>query len=833
MKREGQREFQQIPIAVIGMAGVFRHASDLKEYWQHILDGKDCLSDFAPFPCHSDMSSEQLSIAVAKQAMYDAGYDASRQFDRDATGLLLGMTPCQSVPPSSPLYASTGSLIAGQIARCLDIGGMHSVMYSAWAAWSSALNMAINVLTVKQAWMMLIGGIEIDRSQFSVSQYHCRPFDQEANGMVAGQGIGMLVLKRLHDAERDGDRIYAVIKGRGASGNGQTTDLGAPCLKGQIQALRRAYQQAGVSPKTLGLLEANGTGVVGHNTVEWQALQDVFSRHDCARHSIALGSVKFQIGHAGSAAGVASLIKAVLAVFHNILPPTIHVTSPHPAYDIDTSPFYLNTLARPWFRSDTVIPRRAGVSSCGFDGTNFHVVLEEYEAESQDRSRWRHPPASILLHAANPVELAASCERIFSRWHDENQVQVYRTLIEKSLTPALSVHDARVGFVASSPEEARNLLEMTIETLCRKSSKPEWTHPKGIAYRQHGMEPTEKVAALFSGQGSQYINMGRELVMHYPVCRHAYHTVDCQLRRENLLPVSGVVFPPPVFRTQDEQKQIALLQQTEYAQPAIGACSSGMFRLLTQAGFQPDVVAGHSCGEITAIWAAGVVNDEDFCHLMIPKGSVKTALLDTGEPGGMLSVKGDISCLQKELTDLPELVIANWNAPSQVVLAGPLAQLNQISHRLTMRGYEVIPLSVSAAFHTAMAAHIQRPFLQILKTMTFRPPHIPIFSNTSGLPYPETPDDIKHRLAEHLVSPVKFHQMIENMYAAGITVFVEIGPKNVLTHLVKRILRHRSHLAVALNRSAGKDSDRQLREAVMHLQVAGLALQTSVECRTL
>ncbi len=376
-------------------------------------------------------ASQLLSLVVAKAAMNDAGYGEGIDFNRARTGVVLGVgggqkliTPLTSrlqypiwdrVLESSGVAEADraqiiekmkkayihweensfpgmlGNVISGRVANRLDLGGMNCVVDAACAASLAAIKMAVTELTDYRADTMITGGVDTDNSIFMYMSFsktpafslknEIRPFDADSDGMMIGEAVGMLVLKRLADAERDGDRIYAVIKGIGTSSDGRYKSIYAPRASGQAMAVARAYQDAGFDPATVGLVEAHGTGTPAGDPTEFAGLNEVFSHNNPNKQHIALGSVKSQIGHTKAAAGAASLIKTVLALHHRILPPTLNVDLPHPKMDIENTPFYLNTHSRPWLPPHNGLPRRAGVSAFGFGGTNFHFALEEYVSE--------------------------------------------------------------------------------------------------------------------------------------------------------------------------------------------------------------------------------------------------------------------------------------------------------------------------------------------------------------------------------------------------------------------------------------------------------------------
>ncbi|MFN6536333.1 MAG: SDR family NAD(P)-dependent oxidoreductase [Nostoc sp. EkiNYC01] len=916
LKNKINTQRQQIDIAIIGMASIFPQSKNLQEYWEKIIHKVDCITDvppsrwnvddyYDPNPRTPDKTyckrggfipdvnfnpmefglppnilevtdiSQLLGLIVAKAAMEDAGYGESRQFNHEATGVILGvalgrqlgvpLTSRMQYPVWEKALKSSGlsdedtqkiiekiksayvqweenafpgmlaNVVSGRIANRLDFGGTNCVVDAACASSLGALKMSISELVEHRADMMLTGGVDTDNS---ILAYMCfsktpavspgqnvKPFDAESDGMMLGEGVGMLVLKRLEDAERDGDRIYAVIKGIGTSSDGRYKSIYAPRPEGQVRALRRAYEDAGFSPASVGLIEAHGTGTMAGDPAEFSSIKEVFGENNPKKQYIALGTVKSQIGHTKAAAGAASLIKTALALHHKVLPATINVTKPHPKLDIDNSPFYLNTETRPWVISDDE-PRRAGVSSFGFGGTNYHVILEEYKTQSDRPYRLHKSAQSVLLFASTPEELLSRCQATKDQLQSDTGERHYAELIAASQSLEIPVTNARLGFVADSLTQACNLLQTSIDLLKNKLLAESWEHPQGIYYRKTGIVTEGKVVALFSGQGSQYLEMGRELAINFPSLGQTYTHIDSLLRQDGLQGVSEVVFPAPVFDLDRKTAQMKLLQQTEYAQPAIAAFSAGLYKILQQAGFKADFVAGHSFGELTALWAAGVLSEEDYFFLVKARGQAMATPTDPQfDAGAMLAVKGDVSQVTELIESFPEISIANLNSQNQMVLAGTKAEIANVEEALKTQGFSTILLGVSAAFHTSLVAYAQQPFAKAIEKVNFKEPQIPVYTNVTGKPYPNEAQVIQKVLKEHLRNQVLFKQEIENIYAEGGYYFVEFGPRSVLTNLVKDILSDRPHLAVALNPSHLKDSDRSLREAVVQLRVAGLPLQ--------
>lgn len=806
--------------------------------------------------------SQLLSLVVAKRALEDAGYGEGRDFDRDRVGVILGVGGGQKLifPLGSRLNAPIwrralkssgiddadadkiidkikaayvpweensfpgllGNVIAGRIASRLNLGGTNCVVDAACAATLGAATMAIADLVEGRSDMIITGGVDTDNSIFMYMCFsktpaltpsdHARPFDADSDGTLIGEGIGMMVLKRLADARRDGDRVYAVIRGIGSSSDGRSKSIYAPRADGQAKALARAYQAAGIAPQSVALVEAHGTGTRAGDVCEVAALQQVFGGTET--QGIALGSVKSQIGHTKAAAGAAGLIKTALALHHKVLPPTLHVTTPNPKLDLQSSAFYLNTRTRPWLQTSARDPRRAGVSALGFGGTNFHFVLEEYDGEAA--ASLQCAPRTILLHAETRADLAQQCARVLSDLQAD--AQTFETLAAASHSMVIPPEAHRLGFVARSVADVCTSLDAAIPRL-KGDADGDWEY-QGLYYRERALIAGKKVVALFPGQGSQYIEMGRELALNFAAVRQTWQAMD-DLGAD----IGRTVFPVPVFDDAQRAQQSEVLRRTECAQPAIGAFSAGLYKLLQAAGFQPDFVGGHSFGELTALWAAGVLSDADFFALAKARGE---AMASSGDPqfdaGAMLAAKGDVDLIEDEVERLPEISIANFNSQDQIVLAGPKECLEQARSTLESRGIKCVALPVSAAFHTPLVAHAEQPFAAALKTVTFRKPQLPVYSNATSERYTPHSASMRKTLRQQILKPVLFKQEIERIYADGGFCFVEVGPKSVLTGLVKNILGERPHLAVALNPTANGDSDLQLRQALVKLRVAGLAL---------
>jgi acyl transferase domain-containing protein len=541
--------------------------------------------------------------------------------------------------------------------------------------------------------------------------------------------------------------------------------------------------------------------------------------------------VKSQIGHTKAAAGVAGLLKAALALHQKVLPPTNNVERPNPKLEIGKTPFYVNTETRPWIQPEGEGPRRAGVSAFGFGGTNFHVVLEEYQPDHDGAYRLHAVAQPVILQAATPRDLLIHCEKVLGALSGANGADEFRRVTAASKAPEIPLTAARLGFVADSLGEAAILLGQAIATLRVRPEADAWDHPRGIWYRSAGLDPTGHLVALFPGQGAQYLGMGSELAMSFPPLRETIGRLDRLFLDEGSPPLSSVLYPPPVFDQEAVRAQEESLMATDYAQASIGALSAGLFTLLAQAGFRPDFTAGHSFGELSALWAGGVLSDADFLSLVKARGKAMRPPVDSDgegpdgfDAGTMAAVQGAREGVEAEIRGFSGVIVANDNSNTQVVIAGPKAQVRAAVEALNARGFKATLLPVSAAFHTSAVSHASKPFAAAVAPTEFHQPRAVVYSNTTGQPYPLDTGEAKELLANHILKPVLFRSQIESIYASGGRIFVEFGPRRITTGLVEDILTGRPYVAVALNPSRGKSSDRQFREAVVQLRVAGVSL---------
>ena len=814
-------------------------------------------------------TSQLLSLLVAQQVLNDAFPGQLKNMDRSRIGVVMGVAAglelisemanrlvkpnwvkgmreaglpedevqdiCERIMAThAPWKESTfpgllGNVVSGRIANYFDLGGINCTSDAACASSFSALSQGINELYIGSSDVVLVGGADTNNGTFlfvsfsktpALSPTHdCRPFSDKADGMVLGEGIGMLALKRLDDAERDGDRIYAVIRGVGASSDGKGSSIYAPVAKGQAVALRRCYEVAAYSPETVELIEAHGTATKPGDKAEIEALTTVFGDETKRKDKqwCALGSVKSQIGHTKSAAATAGIIKAVMGLHHKVLPPTIKVEQPNPLMKIKESPFYVNTECRPWVRDDAH-PRRASVSSFGFGGTNFHVTVEEYKGPGKAAWRLRNVPSElVVLGAKNAKDLEDLC-REAARDLDTKGVLTY--LARTSQESLDSSCPARLAVIATDEKDLEAKLNYAAKIL---SEKPDngFSLPNGLFCTVEKADPGE-IAFLFPGQGtSGCLNMGADLAMQFSDAMKVWDfSAAFDHKRGAKEPLHRVVYPVPVFNEEDKKEQSKKLAQTQWAQPAVMVTSLSMSSILKGLGIKPDCVGGHSLGEITALHDAGVLDMESLLDVCFKRGELMAKAAKN--PGTMTAVLCDVSKAQEILNKADtRIIIANHNSPSQIVLSGPVPDMETVEAVLKNEKIKFRRLPVSAAFHSPLMTEACAPFLSHLKMFDLKKPSVPIYSNISGKPHQNKPDNIREALTKQIVNPVQFVKEIEEMHAAGVRTFIEVGAGCVLTNCVAKILEHRPHSAINMD-TKNEHGITSLWKALAKLFIAGV-----------
>jgi acyl transferase domain-containing protein/NAD(P)H-dependent flavin oxidoreductase YrpB (nitropropane dioxygenase family)/NAD(P)-dependent dehydrogenase (short-subunit alcohol dehydrogenase family) len=826
-------------IAIVGMECIFPGAKNKNEYWKNLLTGKDTITEvpdtrwnkdvfYKPDIRDTDYSASKwggfipvidfdplefgitpqslssiepvqlLSLYVAKRALEDAGYTDLSAVDLDNTSVFFGAEGATDLAYTYSIRSGlmqlfgclpgeTGetlpkltedsfpgvlsNVIAGRIANRLNLGGRNYTVDAACASSLAAMDVACQELVSNRSDMVIAGGADFHNgindflmfsSTYALSKKG-RPasFSNEADGIVLGEGIGVVVLKRLEEARRDGNKIYAVIKAIEGSSDGRSLGLTAPNHKGQANALARTYRRAGILPSQAGFVEAHGTGTVVGDKTELSALTDIFLDAGALNKQTYLGSVKTQIGHTKCAAGMAALIKATLAVQQGIIPPILHMNQPNSYYNEKTNPFVFNTNPVLWENEKRI----AGVSAFGFGGTNFHIVIEN---DPENKANANPPlevwPSELFVFRGETMDEA------------KQQMQKIKDLLAlnnnialRDIAYTLAVYgkeNIQVSIVAGSVEELLKEIDIA------RDDKRDFN----VFYRD---QKEGQVAFLFSGQGSQRINMASGLFAAIPSMR--------RLLKENP-PYEEIIFPKKAFGEKEKNKQQATITDTRNAQPLLGIVDFAIAEYLYALGIKPDMVAGHSYGEVAALCFAGAFDAANLVSLSRERAQAILNAIEEDQ-GKMAAVS---NVCEEELKDLlageTEVWAVNYNSPKQLVLAGTTDGLTGFIKKATEKGIACKEINVACAFHSPLLAKSKELYAHALKNVSFQKPTLSVWSNTTAEVYPDTAEEIKERLAEHLVKPVLFSKQLENMYNSGARIFVETGPGRVLTGLVQHTL---------------------------------------------
>ncbi|MFF4187598.1 SDR family oxidoreductase [Streptomyces sp. NPDC001691] len=807
-----------------------------------------------------------LALEAARRALEDAGY-GERPFDRSRTSVvfgaesgsdLSGATTLRTVLPAylgeippaleeqlpqlteDSFPGMLANVIAGRIANRLDLGGANYTVDAACASSLAALDVACKELASGTSEMVLCGGADLhnginDYLLFSSVRAlspngRSRTFDASADGTVLGEGVACVALKRLADAERDGDRVYAVVKGIGSASDGRSLGLTAPRPEGQRAALERAYRAAGVSPARVGLVEAHGTGTVVGDRTELATLTAVFTEAGAAPGGCVLGSVKSQLGHTKCAAGLAGLIKAAMALHTGIAPPTLHIQEPNAAWDPATSPFAFHAEARPW--AAPAAERIAGVSAFGFGGTNFHAVLTAHGAAAPPAQGYEAWPAELFLfRGADGAAAGREARWLLGELDDPGaRLRLRDAALVAARRAATRPGPVRIAVVAESVDDLRALLRKAADG---ERGRGVYAAGGGASGRlpltveggrgrdgneSGGSEADEpKVAFLFPGQGSQRPGMLGELLVAFPEAAHLVRKGGAY---------ASALYPPQAFEPGAAERRQRALQDTRMAQPSLGIVDLTLSQVLEWAGVHPDMAGGHSYGELVALAAAGALTPHALLDLSAHRAG---AILDSlgADPGTMAAVTAAADDVERVLTEAglgDRVVAANRNGPRQTIVSGPTALVEEALEQLRGAGHNVRRIPVACAFHSPLVAGAGERFAPVLARHPVRAPEFPVWANRTAAVYPDRPDGVRAELAAQIESPVRFAEQVEAMYAAGARIFVEAGPGTVLTGLVGQILGDRPHRAVACEPRPGAGL-RGLLECLAQLAVAGVPVR--------
>lgn len=791
-------------IAVTGMAGRFPGAADLGQFWDNlandvesitrspsdengvcssadgVLDGADEF-DARFFRCSPNEAllldpQHRLFLEHSWAALEDAGHDPATF--PGAIGVYAGSSETEyaaALRAHSARHAVMSGWQQLRLGTCLDflttrvayklgLRGPAVTVQTACSTSLVAVHVAVQSLLAGECDMALAGGVTINlwpkpdedrEAGYLAPDGRCRAFDALARGTVFGNGVGVVVLRRLTDALADGDNIRAVVRGSAVNNDGfDKIGFTAPSVDGQAKAVRAALMAAEVPPETVSYLETHGTGTPIGDPVEIAALTRAFSRGTDRRQFCRIGSVKTNIGHTDAASGVAGFIKTVLALEHQLIPASLHYREPNPQIDFEHSPFMVNAAAHPWEAG--TLPRRAGVSSLGLGGTNAHVVLEEAPiAPAPGPAR---PSQLLVVSARSKTALDAATIRLA----DDLSRHPNRSLADAAWTLQAGRHHQpyRRFAVCSATTEALQALDR---------ANPGRAESSRVADQR-------AIAFLFPGQGSQHVGMGRELYEHEPEFRERMNECSELLMPELGLDLRSVLYPPP-----DEQSEArARLDDLGVGQPATFAVEYSLAGLWERWGVTPAVVAGHSLGAYAAACVAGVFTLPDALQLLAVRGR----LLQTLPPGAMLAVP----LSEAELTPLlpDDVAVAVVNGPAQCVAAGRPGPVNELHTRLADAGVDTRILPMPGAGHCEFVEPIVESFERAVGDVTLRSPTVPVLSDMTGAPASAAELTTPAYWAQHLRRTVRFDEVLNQLLDDPARVLIEVGPGRALGTLARR-----------------------------------------------
>ena len=784
-----------------------------------------------------------LALESAAHALADAGYQ-DRSFDRSRATVILGrggyltpgvarldmrvrgaevlarslralvpgITEAQIDAIKAEMQADLGpygkdtaiglvpNLAASRIANRLDLRGGAYTVDAACASSLVAIDHACRDLSANVADLVIAGGAHLchDPSFYSVfcqlgalsRTEAIRPFDARADGLLVGEGIGMVVLKRLADAERDGDRIYAVIRGSGVSSDGRSASLMTPAIEGQVLALERAWRRAGIDPATVGLLEAHGTGTPAGDAAELATLARVFGPADSASRRAVLGSVKSMIGHTMPAAGVAGFVKAVLAVHHGVLLPTLHCDEPRE--EIAATRFRTIERAEPW--EPSAHPRRAGVNAFGFGGVNAHVVIEEHAPQTRASSASAHS-SHPRSHAAGLATSHAGAKEPVSIADPAEPMLLLAANHPQALIEAL--HDAERALASGGPlpipaneGDCRvALIGPTAERIARArqviARGEPWRVREDIFFTARPLAAQGgKVAFVFPGVDASFVPRVEDVAERFGL-------------------------PCAVPADTSQLKDLGL---------GIVAVNRLMDAALRAIGVTPHLIAGHSIGE----WSGMIASE------MIPREHVDRIIAalapeDVEVPGVAFVAAGcSVAKAERAIQDLSDIAVSHDNCPHQVLICGRDESVDVALDRLKKEGILCQKLPFRSGYHSPLFADFVGPHQRVLRTLPLTTPSVPLWSATTCAPYPSDPDRVRALAVDHVVLPVRFRELTNALFDHGVRIFVQAGTGSLVGFLGDT-LRGRPHLAIAAN-IAGKSGLAQLRRLACALWVEGVPI---------
>ncbi|HEX6291080.1 MAG TPA: beta-ketoacyl synthase N-terminal-like domain-containing protein [Herpetosiphonaceae bacterium] len=742
-----------------------------------LIDGIDLFDapffTFTPREAERTDPQHRLFLECAWEALERAGYDSEtfpgriglyageRANSYLLSHLLQNPGLMQTLGYSQTLIGNDRDFLATQVAYKLNLRGPCFTVQTACSTSLVAVHLACQGLINGECDLALAGGVAInvllqdgyvyEEGGILSPDGYCRAFDAQAQGTVAGNGLGLVVLKRLEAALDDGDQILAVIRGTAINNDGaHKIGYTAPSIQGQAQVIADALAVADVAPETIGYVETHGTGTPLGDPIEIAALTEAF--HSQRRQFCAIGSIKTNLGHLDVAAGIAGLIKATLAIHHGRLPPSLHFTRPNPQIDFANSPFYVNTRLQAWPQG--VTPRRAGVSSFGIGGTNAHVVLEEAPPRKEPE-----PSADaqvLVLSARTPAALERATDRLVEhlRTHPEQRLAdvAYTLQVGRRAWPyrrMLVCHGHDDAIEALATNDPARVLTNLVE------------------------QPSRPVVFMFPGQGAQYAEMTAELYQAEPTFRAQVDRCAQRLRHYLDFDLQRVLYPGAAAATPH-------LDQTEIAQPALFVIAYAVARMLMAWGIRPAAMIGHSLGEYVAATLAGVLSLDDALRLVVARGR----LMQTLPPGGMLSAA--LSEQQAQRFIDAEIALAAVNGPALCVFSGTLSAIERLEQQLTVQGIECRRLHTSRAFHSPQMEPIVEPLKAELSQIALKPPKLPYLSNVTGTWITAAEATDPDYWTRHLCQTVRFGAGVEVLAHDPDRLLLEVGPGRTLTTIVRQ-----------------------------------------------
>ncbi|WP_164013945.1 non-ribosomal peptide synthetase/type I polyketide synthase [Pyxidicoccus trucidator] len=843
-------------IAIIGMAGRFPGAADVQAFWRNLCEGVESIARLKPelleasplapesVRSHPDFvpaasvleegesfdagffgvspreakwmdPQQRVFLECAWAALEDAAYDPERYAGK--ISLYAGAGPSLhtlsllgqgQLDPASlfELMGTTGENLATKASFKLKLRGESLAVYTACSTGLVAVHMACQSLLLRQSDMAIAGAARLSLPQRSGYLFqdgmilspdgHCRAFDAKAAGTVPGNGVTAVVLKPLEDALRDGDHVYAVIRGSALNNDGGLkVGYTAPSVEGQADVIGEALAYAGLEAGDIGYVEAHGTGTALGDPIEVAALTRAYRKQTDRKGYCGLGSVKTNIGHLDTAAGLAGLMKAALALHHEELPPSLNFERPNPAIDFANSPFFVVSERRPWPRGE--VPRRAGVSSFGIGGTNAHAVLEEAPLPPPPAPSAR-PTQVVTLSARTATALAATARQL-ADWLEAASADVALADVAFTRNAGRRAFEHRRAVVAKDRAELLARL--------RAPGKPQVLEDVAAARER-------RVAFLLPGQGAQSVGMGRELYAAEPAFREALDACLTGLGSQLETAVRAVLLPAPGTEAAARET----LADPRFALPALFSVEYALARLWESYGVKPYALLGHSFGEYTAACLAGVMPLEDALALVTARGRLMSRL----PPGSMTAVGGAEEVVRPLLTG--GLALAAVNGEERCVVSGPTPEVEAMERELVSRGVGVLRLPAVHAFHSVAVEPLMEELKRVVSGLRLSPPQVPYVSSVTGTWIRAEEATDPAYWARQMRAPVRFGDGLEALKADGCTVFLEVGPDQALTALARLGLRGHGGRAVAsLPRAGAKAGEHAaLSEALGALWEQGL-----------